>query len=161
AYRGSSVWWRSARSLGISPAIPAAVLPKTETGSYNRNGVGSAVLPRMRPMVWIWAGVLAACGVAAWLILRQPVRHVLEDLNIDGARDQFRRQREWLEARFLGALAKADPVERRRWEEAHWHDEIVWARDRQTRRLLALAGVHFESESMSEFPGYPPRHATA
>jgi hypothetical protein len=112
-------------------------------------------------MVWIWSGVLAACVVAAWLILRRPVRHVLEDLNIDGARDQFRRRREWLEAQFLGALAKADPIERLRWEEAHWHDEIVWARDRQTRRLLALVAVHFEAESIPEIPGYPPRHATA
>ena len=112
-------------------------------------------------MVWIWASVLGLSLLAAWLVVRRPVRQALEDLDLDRARAAFRPQRERLEARFLTALGKADPIERLRWEDARWHDEVVWARDRKTRRLLALVGVHFDHGPLPEFPGYPPRHATA
>src|SRR5436309_476390 len=98
----------------------------------------------------IWGGVLPACAVAGWLVLRRPLRLFLEDLHVDRARTHFRSQREWLEARFLSALARTDPIERVRWEDAHWHDEILWARDRQTRSFLALIGVHFEGVAFDE-----------
>ena len=109
----------------------------------------------------IWGGVVPACLFAAWAILRRPVRQFAEDLHLDHARDQFRMQREWLEARFLGALARADPIERLRWEDAHWHDELIWARDRQSRTLLALIGVHFDDPTFVEFGESHPRHSTA
>ncbi len=109
----------------------------------------------------IWGGVLPACLVAGWLILRRPVRQFAEELHVDHARELFRLQREWLEARFLGALAKIDPLERLRWEEAHWHDEVIWARDRQTRSFLALIGVHFDTQTFDEFGDPSPRHSTA
>ena len=90
-------------------------------------------------MGWIlgWTGVLAVCALAAGLILRGPVRHLTEDVHAERARELFRKRREWLEADFLDALGKTSPTERLRWEDAHWHAEILWARDRQTRRLLA------------------------
>ncbi len=69
-------------------------------------------------------------------------------------------QRESLEARFLTCLGRVDPIERLRWDEAHWHDEVVWARDRQSRRLLALIGVHFDDDA-GGYVSAPPRHATA
>jgi hypothetical protein len=108
--------------------------------------------------------VVPACLVAAWLILRRPVRRLTEDLHAERARASFRQQREWLEARFLGALDKIDPIERLRWEDAHWHDEVLWARDRQTRILLALIGVHFDdptASSYEDFGDVKPRHSTA
>ena len=95
-------------------------------------------------MGWIiWGVVLPACLIAAWLIVRKPLRQVVEELHVDQARLQFRQQREWLEARFLQAMGKLDPIERLRWEDANWHDEVLWARDNQTRRLLALVEIHF------------------
>jgi hypothetical protein len=87
-----------------------------------------------------------------------------EDLHVDRARASFRQQREWLEARFLAALGKIDPIERVRWEDAHWHDEVLWARDRQSRVLLALIGVHFDDPAAApydDFGGPKPRHSTA
>src|SRR4029450_1831479 len=72
-----------------------------------------------------------------------------------------RRRREWREADFLGALGKIDPAVRLRWEEAHWHDEVLWARDRQTRRLLALIGVHFDSNPFEDPGDASSRHSTA
>jgi hypothetical protein len=103
---------------------------------------------------------LAGCFCAAWLILRLSFRRVLDVMRVEQARELFRRQREWLEVAFLTSLAKADPGERLRWEDAHWHDEILWARDRQTRRLLALIGVHFDPHSFDQDIETRPRHAT-
>ncbi|MHC5537289.1 hypothetical protein ACYOEI_03520 [Singulisphaera rosea] len=111
--------------------------------------------------VIIWGGILPACLIALWLILRRPARKFAEEMHLDHARDLFRQQREWLEARFLGALGKIDQIERLRWEDAHWHDEILWARDRQTRRLLALIAVHFDSNPFDDLPDSPLRHSTA
>ena len=109
----------------------------------------------------IWVGLIPACFLALWLILRRPARQFAEDMHVDHARDLFRQQRECLEAKFLAALGKVDPIERLRWEEAHWHDEVLWARDRQTRRLLALIGVHFDSNPFEDTSDSGSRHSTA
>lgn len=109
----------------------------------------------------IWAGLLPLCAFAAWMILRRPVRWVIEDRDIQRARVLFHQQREWLEARYLSVLARLNPLEHLRWEEATWENEVVWARDRQSRRLLALIGVRFPADPLSSFPDEPPRHATA
>lgn len=109
----------------------------------------------------IWLVILPACMVAAGLIVRRPLRQFTEEMHVDHARELFRMQREWLEARFLGALAKVDSAERLRWEDAHWHDEVLWARDRQTRRLLAMIGVHFDAAPFDDLAGVAPRHSTA
>ena len=109
----------------------------------------------------IWCIVLPASLAVVWIFLRRPFRQFSEEMHVDQAREHFRMQREWLEAHFLGALAKVDPLERIRWEDAHWHDEVLWARDRRSRILLAMIGVHFDGQAYDEF-GYPqPRHATA
>jgi hypothetical protein len=92
----------------------------------------------------IGAGILLVCVFVAWMVLRRPLRQIVEDVHVDHARALFHQQREWLEARFISALAKVDPAEGQRWEAAQWHDEVVWARDRQTRHLLALVCVHFD-----------------
>jgi hypothetical protein len=109
----------------------------------------------------IWGVVAAGCLIVAFLILRRPVRRFTEELLFDKARAQFRGDREWLEARFLSALARVDGAERERWEDAHWHDEVVWCRDRQTRTLLALIGVHFDDPGLDVYGELRPRHATA
>ncbi len=107
----------------------------------------------------IGAGILAVCLFTAWLILRRPLRQIVEDVHVDHARLLFRQYREWLEARFVTVLSQSDPALGERWESAHWHDEVLWARDRQTRRLLALVCVHFDPGPF-EFP-HTQRHATA
>jgi hypothetical protein len=112
-------------------------------------------------IAWGWAGVLLVCFAAGWLIYLGPVRHFAEDVGAEAARELFRKRREWLEADFLNALGKTCPTERLRWEEAHWHDEIIWARDRKTRRLQALIGVHFDSSLYDELSDPGTAHATA
>ncbi len=92
----------------------------------------------------IWGVLLPGCFLAAWWVIRRPVRLLIEEMHVDHARTLFKQQREWLEARFLGALGRSNPAERLRWEDARWHDDIHWARDRKSRGLLALVGVHFD-----------------
>jgi hypothetical protein len=116
--------------------------------------------------LWIWAGVLPIAGLGAWLALRRPIRNALEARGMVRARAVFRRQREALEARFLSALARRDPLEALRWDDACWLDEVLWARDRRTRRLLALVGVRFTAEEdafgdADHTDDEPPRNATA
>jgi hypothetical protein len=113
-------------------------------------------------MGWIiWGIVLPCCALSSWLIIRRPLREVVEELRFDQGRLQFRLEREWLEARFLSALAKLDPLERDRWEGASWQDRVHWARDHQTRGLIALVEVQFEADSFETSSGRDPDHATA
>ena len=114
-------------------------------------------------MGWIiWGLVLPSCLLLAWLIVHNPLRQVVEELGFERARLLFRQQREWLEARFLSALGRLDPVERLRWDGACWHDKIHWARDHQTRRLIALVEIHFEADPFDPLvdAGAETEHAT-
>lgn len=105
-------------------------------------------------MGWqIWAGILPVCLIVAFLLLQRPLRLFFEDIHVDQARESFHRHREWLEARFVTALARKYPAEGKRWEDARWHDEVLWARDRQTRHFLALVCVQFESHSFDSLGG--------
>jgi hypothetical protein len=111
-------------------------------------------------MQWlIGAGILPVCLIAAWVILRRPLRLFFEDLHVDQAREQFRQLRELHEARFVTALTRIDTDLGERWEDARWHDEILWARDRKSRHFLALICVHFDPNPFD--PELTRRHATA
>ena len=113
-------------------------------------------------MGWIiWVIVLPSCVVASWLIVRKPLRQVIEELGVDQARLLFHQRREWLEARFLTALGQLDPIERLRWEGAQWVDQVHWARDNQTRRFLALVEIHFEPDPFDTSTESQAEHATA
>jgi hypothetical protein len=101
--------------------------------------------------------LLPGVAVAGWFLAARPLRDFLDTLRFDQARLQFRQQREWLEARFLSALGRTDPLEAARWDDAHWHNDVRWARDRQTRRLLALICVEFDANPFED----TVRHATA
>ena len=107
----------------------------------------------------IAAAVLTVCFLATWAVLRRPVGRIVEDVRIEHARALFHRNRERLEARFISALERSDATESELWESAHWHDDVLWARDRQTHHLLALTCVDFEPEPFEFSP--ERRHATA
>lgn len=102
--------------------------------------------------------VFPTCLATAWYILRRPFREICEEITFERARERFKGQRERLEARFLSAIGKIRPEMGDRWDEAHWQDEVVWARDRKTRSVLALVGVQFQPEPFSDDL---PQYATA
>jgi hypothetical protein len=107
----------------------------------------------------IAAGILSLCFLATWAVLRRPVRQIVEDARVEHARTLFHRNRERLEARFVSALERSEPDEGARWESARWDDDVLWARDRNSHRLLALTGVEFEVEPFELSFGHS--HATA
>lgn len=112
-------------------------------------------------MGWfVWLFLVPSCIACLSAVLLRVVWPLVRAVRAEQARDRFRRGREWLEARFLNALARIDATERLRWEEAHWSDEVVWARDRLSGRLLALVGVEFDPDPFDELPDHPPRCAT-
>ncbi len=110
---------------------------------------------------FLWATLIFVGLFAGWFVLRRPLRDAIEDMNLDRAREQFRLQREGLEARFVATLNREEPSEGLRWDDAEWRNEIVWARDRRTRQILALVGVIFEPEGFGGYTDPPARHATA
>jgi hypothetical protein len=110
--------------------------------------------------------LLSTSLATAWLILRRPFREICEEIAFERARERFRGQRERLEARFLASLSRLRPDQSRRWDDAHWQDEVVWARDRKTRSVMALVGVQFEPPAygtLGEDDGLEdgPQYATA
>ncbi len=113
-------------------------------------------------MRWfIVAGLLPICFAAMVAVLRSTLHGMAgPSPQWERARDEFRLRREWLEAQFLDGLAQLDPAERRRWEQASWHDEVAWARDRQTGRFLALVEVHFDGNACKRELDAAKQHAT-
>ncbi|RUL85622.1 hypothetical protein [Tautonia sociabilis] len=102
---------------------------------------------------YLIAGMLLPASLTiAYVILRRPIREICEEIGFEKARQRFHQQRERLEARFLAALGRLDPEEQERWEEADWRPDVVWARDRKTRTLNALAAVRFDPPPFSDLP---------
>ena len=107
---------------------------------------------------WIvWFPIVVGLVASAWCLGAGPLRGFFHGLGFDRARLRFRQQREWLEARFVGAVGRLDPAEAARWDDARWQDGVRWARDRKTGRLLALIGVEFDADPFES----RRRHATA
>lgn len=125
-----------------------------EVAIHSRESGGESTMALL-----IATGVLTGCFLAAWAVLRRPVRRMVEDVRIEHARALFHRNRERLELRFISALERTDPAASEMWESANWHDDVLWARDRQTHHLLALTCVDFEPEPFEFSP--ERRHATA
>ncbi len=69
----------------------------------------------------------------------------------------FARQREHLEAEFLPAAAATGKPRGLRWKACEWGDEVVFARERATGRIVALAGVtiRFEAVEGGDMEGLP------
>jgi hypothetical protein len=113
-------------------------------------------------MRWlIVAGLLPICFAAMVAVLRSTWHGMTGPApEWERAREAFRLRREWLEARFLHGLSQFDPAEGQRWERAQWHDDVTWARDRQTGRFLALVEVHFDPDPHEADPDPSHRHAT-
>ena len=93
-------------------------------------------------MEWPW--------VAAWRWLRGGP-------DVREARAQFARQREHLEANFFQAASHSGKPRGLRWKECDWDGPVVFARDRATGQLAALAGVtiRFEAVEGGDMEGLP------
>jgi hypothetical protein len=83
------------------------------------------------------------------------------------ARELFERQRPELQSQFFEAAGAAGKPRGLRWKEVEWGPAVAFARERDTGRLAALAGItiHFEAVEGGDMEGVPavgiPRNASA
>lgn len=88
----------------------------------------------------IVAGILAAAVlvlVCAW----KPLQRRWRRRDAEHARKSFRLKRELLEAKFFTLASSLGKPRGVRWLDCKWHDEVIFARDRQTGLITAFVGV--------------------
>jgi hypothetical protein len=107
--------------------------------------------------VWWWVLIVAGIvvGVAIIFGFWRPLRRLGHNIQAERAQELFRLQRERLELSFLPAAAATGKPRGLRWVDCSFDDEVVFARDRNSRELLALVGVtiRFEAIEGSDMEG--------
>jgi hypothetical protein len=110
-------------------------------------------------MAWL-LGITAAavlCVLVIALVWR-PLRRLGGDIQAERACELFMLQRERIEAQFLPAAAATGKPRGLRWVECAFESAVVeFARDRESRQLVALAPVtiRFEAVPGSDMEGLP------
>jgi hypothetical protein len=97
---------------------------------------------------WILAGLalVAAVVIGVAVARRQIASRRLRQF-ID-AKQQFRRLREQLEAKFLQRAGLTGKPRGLRWADCEFEDDVTYARDRQTGRLSAFVAVCIKFEAI-------------
>lgn len=85
-------------------------------------------------------GLAAVAGIAIAMATR-PLRLARVAEKLARAQRDFHRQREFLEARFIERAAASGKPRGLRWSDVDFDDDVIYARDRRTRRLKALVAI--------------------
>lgn len=93
------------------------------------------------------AGVAALAAAAVALSLR-PIRAARAAERLARAQRDFHRQRERLEAKFIERAAASGKPRGLRWADVDFDDDVIYARDRRTRRLKALVAIEVSFEAI-------------
>src|SRR5690349_4282818 len=101
-------------------------------------------------MEWLWlaAAVLLVLAVVAGVALWRPLRRLGHEIQVERARELFVLQRERLEAKFVTAASAAGTPRGLRWKDCSFENDLELARDRQTRKLVALIPVAIQFEAV-------------
>jgi len=91
--------------------------------------------------------IAALAGVATALALK-PLRLARQAERIARAQRDFHRQREPLEAKFIEKAAATGKPRGLRWLDVEFDDDVVYARDRRSRRLKAMVAVEVRFEAI-------------
>jgi hypothetical protein len=91
--------------------------------------------------------VAALAGVATALALK-PLRTARQQERVARAQRDFHRQREPLEAKFFELAAISGKPRGLRWVDIEFDDDVVYARDRKSRRLKALVAIEVQFEAV-------------
>ena len=116
---------------------------------------------------WLAVGVAGAAAAAAGAFLWRPLRLARLACQLERARREFHRHREWLEVRFLELAGRSGMPRGLRWRHCEFEDEVAYARERRSGDLRALVGmtVYFEAVEGGPMEGVEavsrPRAATA
>ena len=97
----------------------------------------------------IW-GLAAACvvGLITAALLWRPIRRARREAQLARARQEFRRQRERLEARFLKLASASGKPRGLRWTDCEFDNDVAYARDRRTGQLSAFVAVTIAFEAI-------------
>jgi len=102
----------------------------------------------MPGMWWIVAVAAAAALLVAGFVILRPVMAARREARQAEARRQFRRRREYLEAKFFELAASLGSPRGLRWVDCDFDNEVAYARDRRSRRLSAFVGVSIGFEAI-------------
>jgi len=91
------------------------------------------------------AFVLLAIALA---LLARPLRAWAQRHEAERARQDFKRRREVLEARFFDLAAVSGKPRGLRWIDCDWLDSVTFARDRRTGLLTAFVAVNIRFEAI-------------
>jgi hypothetical protein len=116
---------------------------------------------------WLVLGLALAAALIAALMAWRPLRGILQEIQLERARELFALQRERLEAKFLDMATATGKPRGLRWKDCDFASEVQFARDRGSGQLTALVGatIEFEAIAGSDMEGLPAvsnlRNATA
>lgn len=91
--------------------------------------------------------IAVVAGVAIATATR-PLRAARAAEKLARAQRDFHRQRELLEARFIERAAATGKPRGLRWTDVDFDDDVIYARDRRTRRLKALVAIEVSFEAI-------------
>ncbi len=97
--------------------------------------------------VFIILGILFVVAIALF-VARKPLQNQLQKKQSGEAIEQFRIQREYLEARFFDMASSLGKPRGLRWIECDWQPEVTYARDKQSGMLTAFAAVNIRFEAI-------------
>lgn len=98
----------------------------------------------------LWIGVVAAivAALAVTSALWRPLRAARREARLARARQQFKLQRERLEARFFSLAASSGKPRGLRWVDCDFDNLVTYARDRKSGQLSAFVGVTISFEAI-------------
>lgn len=104
--------------------------------------------------MWAWTwGLPALIGLAVIgfiaAALWRPWRNRKREAQLARARQDFHRQRERLEAKFVQLAGQSGKPRGLEWTGCDFEDEVVYARDRRSGQLSAFVGVTISFEAIA------------
>lgn len=97
---------------------------------------------------WIAAVLVGLLALGLPLALWRPVAAARREARHARARQEFRLQRERLEAKFFALASSTGKPRGLRWVDCEFDDHITYARDRKTAQLSAFVGVTISFEAI-------------
>ena len=95
----------------------------------------------------ITVAIAVVAALAAFVAMR-PLRAARQAERLARAQRDFHRQREPLEAKFIERAAASGKPRGLRWVDVEFDDDVLYARDRRSRRLKALVAIEVSFEAV-------------
>jgi hypothetical protein len=91
---------------------------------------------------------VASLAAGAAMLAMRPIRVARQAERLARAQRDFHRQREMLEAKFIERASSTGKPRGLRWTDVDFDDDVLYARDRRSRRLKALVAIEVSFEAI-------------